>query len=207
MRYFVSNSGATNNSRVVSLLAAEACGVAALLAVTAGLTWIDHRHRDHHVQLERADVWVAPSQAYIESIVKYVEDETEEGDPLFVFGQEADFYFLTGRLFPWPFAQLYPGQTGDDGGGALAALVHRERPEVILNGMQRWPGLPLLASYVKPVRRYVDTRYERDSRVFERHPLPEGEPPPEWWVMSVLRPCQPRVECTPFAEFVAGARK
>jgi hypothetical protein len=188
------------------LVAAEACALVAFLGAVVALSWIQHRHRDYRVQLERADVWVAPSQAYVASVVRYVEDETEEGEPLFVFGQEADYYFLTGRFFPWPFAQLYPGQTGDDGGRALLELVRSERPPLILHGMQRWPGLPLLKTHVGSLSRQLALQYERDTRVFERHPLPDGQPPPEWWVMSVLRPCEARVDCTPLAEFMAGAR-
>jgi hypothetical protein len=197
--------GARDGRAHPRLSRAEASAVALLLLATAALTWIDHSHRSYRVQLERANVWTDPAQAYVESVVRYVEEEVPEGEPLFVLGQEADYYFLSGRSFPWPFAQLYPGQTGDDDGRALLQVVLRERPRLILRGLSSWPGLPHLESYAGRLVRNVERRFGPDREVFQRHPLPPGQPPPPDWVMTVLRPCAGRTDCTPFAARAAGA--
>ena len=86
-----------------------------------------------------------------ERAVEYI--EAHAGEPFFVYGHEAYYYFLTGRYFPdWPFAQLYPGQTGADAGLELAAAVDRVSPARVIRGVVEWPGLPSIAGYAPDPR-------------------------------------------------------
>jgi hypothetical protein len=141
----------------------------------------------------------------VESLVRYIDEETKPGEAIFVYGQEADLYFLSGRLFPWPFAQLYPGQTGDADGGLLLARIRSAQPRLVLRGMMSWPGLPPISSYVPRVEGWVSFACERVEDVFEREPLPEGASAPPWWVLSVLRPCDWRSPCRTFSDFMKDA--
>lgn len=165
---------------------AEAVLVVAFVALLGVLTLRHQAHVTRHVVLERADLLVY-EDAWFESIVRFVEDEVPPGEPIFVYGNDAYYYFLTGRFHAWPFSQLYPGQTGSEGGRELAALLRQDPPRLIVRGILEWPGLPSIPSYVPAVDRFVRTTYERDDRLFERYPLPKAEPPPDW-VASVLRP-------------------
>jgi hypothetical protein len=196
--------GAADARRQRALRAAEAVGVAALLAGSAAVAALDHARLSQRVQLERADVWVRPEDGWLQSLVRYVEEEVPAGEPIFVFGQDADLYFLTGRLFDWPFSQLYPGQTGGAGGAELLARIEARRPKLVLRGLMNWPGLPSLETYVPRVDRWVRTSCERVPDVFERFPPPSGEPP-FWWWLSVLRPCEPGAPCQPFEKFMEHA--
>jgi hypothetical protein len=176
-------------------------GVAALLLLAcAALLRVELPWHSHRVRLARADVWVRPEDAWVESVVRFVEAETAEGDPVFVYGQQADLYFLTGRRFAWPFAQLYPGQTGEDGGRELLALLRREPPKLVIRGLLSWPGLPDLPSTVPRVEDWVNHRCEAVPGVFERFP-PAAGPAPAWWAVAVLRPCRPAQRCESFFDY------
>jgi hypothetical protein len=185
------------------LIAVEAGSAAVLLAACAVLAVIDQADLDYRVRLERAEVWVRREDAWIEPLVRYVEREVAEEEPIFVYSQQADLYFLTGRLFDWPFSQLYPGQTGDAEGAELLARVRATRPKLVLRGLLSWPGLPILPEYVPRLDQWVDTECERVPDVFERDPPPAQAP--EWWVISVLRPCEPTRPCHSFGDFMASA--
>jgi hypothetical protein len=185
-------------------IAAEAAAVAALAVACALVARVDARFNDHRVQIARADVWVSPHEAWVESLVRFVEAETVPGDAIFVYGQQADLYFLTGRQFSWPFAQLYPGQTGQGDGLALLKQLRRVRPQLVIRGLLDWPGLPQLGTYVPHVDWWVNDRCQRVPDVFERFPPPAGDAP-AWWVLSVLRPCPPRAPCYRFADFMQNA--
>ncbi len=182
-------------------LAAETAALALVAAVCVLLAGVDARWNDRRIRVARADVWVSDRDAWMESLVRFVEAETAPSETIFVYGQQADLYFLTGRSFSWPFAQLYPGQTGDADGSALLERVKREPPKLVIRGLMDWPGLPLLGSYVPRLDRWVSYRCARVPDVFERFPPPAGAAP-EWWVLSVLRPCQPGARCDRFADFM-----
>jgi len=157
----------------------------ALLLVTTG--WLGHLHRGlytHRLELERGRLWVSPWAAWAESVVRFAREEVGQGAPLFVYGHEAWVYFLADRYPPWPFAQLYPGQAGDDGGRALVARLEREPPALIVRGDA---GIPSLPGYTPQLARWVRERYEPDPRVFERHPPRAGGLPPPSLAL-VLRP-------------------
>jgi hypothetical protein len=181
-------------------LALEA-GVVALLLVACGwLLRVELPWHSHRVRLARADVWVRPEDAWVESVVRFVEAETAPEDGVFVYGQQADLYFLSGRRFAWPFAQLYPGQTGGEGGRELAELLRHEPPRLVIRGLMSWPGLPDLPSSVPLVDRWVNHRCEALPEVFERFPLPSG-PAPVWWSIAVLRPCRQGQRCASFYDY------
>lgn len=153
-------------------------------------TWLAVTHRSkltHRIELPRADVWVDPAEAWMQPLVEMVSEELAEGERLFVYGHESHFYFLTGRFYPWPFSQLYPGQAGGDGGRALARLLVEKPPKLVIQGVQEWPGVPTIGSYAPAVGAQIGVRFRRDATFFERHP-PEGGEPPLDWVVSVLRP-------------------
>jgi len=176
----------------------------ALLAVLCGvLAGYDREWHAHRLKLERADVLVSAKDAWIGSVVRYVEAETAPADPIFVYGQLAEFYFLTGRYFPWPFAQLYPGQTGDDQGQALLERIGREPPRLVLRVPLDWPGLPPLAASLPRLDRWVSFDCERVDDVFERFP-PVAGVGVDWRVLAVLRPCASGSPCHRFADVMAS---
>ena len=176
--------------------------VGVLLLLCGGLTLQNHSYLTHRTDLERARVWVAP-ESWVESVVNEVNAVLEEGDPLFVYGQEAEYYFLTGHLFPWRFAQLYPGQAGGDEGKTLLKLFRREAPQLVIRGMMGWPGLPPLPYYAQKLDRHLSQKFSMEPGVFERYPLAEGNEPPPWWALSILRPCpRPIAACDKWSDFV-----
>jgi len=183
----------------------ELSAVAIASGVCVALAVIDAGWHVHRLRLERADSWVTPDDTWIESIVHFVDAETQPGDPIFVYGQQADLYFLTGRRSSWPFAQLYPGQTGEDSGRTLARLLLRERPKLVLRGLLAWPGLASLADEVPQLNQLLNQDWERVPDVFERFPMPIGREP-EWRVISVLRPCDPQRACSRFGDFIRSQR-
>ena len=119
----------------------------------------------------------------MESIVNLARAELEPGDPLFVYGHEAAFYFLADRFTTWRFAQLYPGQVGEGGGRELADHLRAHPPAVIVRGLA---GTPPLDTYTPELLSWVKGNYEVDTRVFEAYPPPVDFVPPRWMV-AVLR--------------------
>ncbi len=166
---------------------AEAVAAISLVAGAGILTAVLHSGLTYRMTLERADLRVAPVYAWVESIVRFIDDEVGRDEQIFVYGHEAYYYFLSGRYHPWPFVQLYPGQAGGDGGRALAALLDREPPKVVIRGMLKFPGMPYLPKYAPVLAAYLRARFVPDDRVFRRYPLPVGRVPPKG-VVRVLRP-------------------
>jgi hypothetical protein len=164
-------------------------GVGALvlvLGLSGALAWIQRSHLDHRLELERASVDVHRDDAWVGPLMEVVSREIPPGDPLFVHGIEAHFYFLSGRFFPWPFSQLYPGMEGRGGGVELARRLLRARPAIVIRGVTRWPGVIAADSVAPNLAAAIRSGYEPDADFFLRHagklPLP-----PEW-VVQVLRP-------------------
>lgn len=179
----------------------EAGGVALVLLATGTLAALNHAQHTRHVVLDRAELWVT-EDSWLESVVRYVREEVSARERFFVYGADAQYYFLTGRFYPWPFSQLYPGQAGEDDGRALAYLLRRAPPVLALRGVVSWPGLPAISRYASQLDRHMKDNFRRDLRVFERHPIPGHEPPP-FWVLTLLRPCeQPVEECESFGRFL-----
>lgn len=169
----------------------ETTSVLLLVVGAAILTGIHHSHLSYRLTLERADLRIDPVDAYTESVVRFISDELESDDRLFVLGHDAQYYFLSGRFYPWPFVQLYPGQEGGDGGRELAELLQREPPKLVVTGTLRIPGVPLLSAYAPHLDRYVRSRYVFDPRAAERYPPPPGRP---LSLVAVLRPRSPPPE-------------
>jgi hypothetical protein len=165
----------------------EAGAVALLLAVTGTLCAVHHSRAIYRLELARADLYVSAAETWIESVVRFIGDEVAADEKIFVYGNEAHYYFLSDRFHPWPFSQLYPGQTGDDGGEALSQLLDREPPKLVVGGLLSWPGLPPIPSYTPVLAAYLREHYRVDERVFQRYPPKAGGAPPAWMV-AVLRP-------------------
>jgi len=159
-------------------------GALVLLLVLTGSVSVLHQatHR-HHLELERADLYISPFSGWVESIVSLARAELEPGDPLFVYGHEAAFYFLAERFSTWRFAQLYPGQVGAGRGSELAEYLSANPPELIVRGLA---GTPPLDSYTPELLSWVLEHYAVDGAVFESYPPPVDYTPPRWLV-AVLR--------------------
>jgi hypothetical protein len=160
--------------------------VALSLALVAALAAVFHAHFQHRIQLPRGELVVNAPTAWLEPIVRYVDEEIPAGESLFVYGHEAYYYFLADRYSPWPFAQLYPGQEGGDGGRALVELLERDPPRLIVRGMLNWPALPVLPQYAPVLHAWVNEHYEPDPELARRHPLPAGVAPPRGEI-AILR--------------------
>jgi hypothetical protein len=154
-----------------TLRSAETMTVTLVILTTLLLAAWQHSFRTHRIHLDRANLRVTPEHAYAESVVRYVSDEVAPDESIFVFVHEAHYYFLTDRYSPWPFAQLYPGMAGGDGGRALAALLEREPPRLVVRGQGRTPGLPTLHEYAPAVPAWVHRNFVPDITAFVRYPL------------------------------------
>ena len=157
------------------------------LVACIGLAALRSSQLTETLALDRAHVRTSPHDAYVGSVVRYIDEELSEGGRLFVHGSEAGYYFLTGRHYPWPFPQLYPGQEGGDGGRALVALLRRQPPALIVQSLQRLPGLPHLASYAPELDAHVRENFTADDGAFRRYPPPPGFVPAHRH-FAVLRP-------------------
>lgn len=124
----------------------------------------------HRLSIDRADLWVKPRDAWLERLVLYIQSHVPEGQPLFVYGHEAHWYYLSDRYSPRPFSQLYPGMTGDETGRELAALIREIRPKVIVQGVLRWPGTPSVPDYTQEFKRELDRLYEINRRAVRYPP-------------------------------------
>jgi len=158
------------------------------VALVAVLAVLHQSQRSYRLDLPRARVWVPPEHAYLETVVRYVAETLDPDDRFFVYGNEAHLYFLTGRFYPWPYSQLYPGQAGSDRGAALAALLRAEPPDLIVRGrVESFAGLPSIPSYAPLLEAQVRRQFARDATFFERYPPPTGIVPPRW-DFSLWRP-------------------
>ncbi len=176
----------TRVRRRISLWA-ETGAVASLLGATLYLAAVYDSGLTYRMKLERADVYVSPNDSWVKPVVETVSESVPAHQQIFVYGNEAQFYFLTGRFFPWPFSQLYQGQEGGDGGAALAALLSRLRPAVVLAGLMDWPGVPTIDSYAPQLSEFIESHYSHAWAFFEFHPPPQGAQP-SYLAFKVLRP-------------------
>lgn len=168
----------------------EGALVAAGLAGCAWLAVERSAQLTETIELERARFRAYPHDAYIESAVRYIEEELAPGERLFVYGSDASYYFLTGRHYDWPFPQLYPGHEGGDGGRQLVLLLRRRPPSMVIQASQRIPGMPPLSSYAPELDAHVRENFAPDPLVFRRHPPPRGHVPFRGYFM-LLRPKPP----------------
>jgi len=167
-----------------------AAAIALLLLVTGVLAAFQRAPQSYRLEVPRAQLYVDPSQAWMQSILAYLDENLAPDDLLFVYGHEAYYYFLTGHYYPWPFLQLYPGQAGGDDGVSLVGLLRRHPPKFVVRGVMDWPGVPSIRSYTQAVQPYLGYHYAADARLFESHPPPAGGEPPDW-MLQVLRGRRP----------------
>ena len=163
-----------------------AVAVAIALALSGVLAAVFQQQFRARIELPRARLDVHPPTAWVEPIVRYLDRELAPGEAFFVYGHEAYYYFLADRYFAWPFAQLYPGQEGADGGQAVVELLERDPPRLIVRGMLNWPALPVLPRYAPRLHAFVSERYELDPPVWAGVAPPGGEIPSPG-VIAVLR--------------------
>ena len=148
----------------------ETAFVALLLMTTTLLAVLYDATLTHRLSVERADLWVKPRDAWLERLVTYIRKHVPEGEPLFVYGHEAHWYYLSDRYTPRSFSQIYPGMTGDETGAELAALIRETRPRVIVQGVLRWPGTPPVPNYTQQLRRTLNQLYTIDRRAVRYPP-------------------------------------
>jgi hypothetical protein len=163
-----------------------AVGVGLCLALAGTLSAVFQSQFRYRIELPRGELVVHAPTAWLEPIVRYLDEELAPGEPLFVYGHEAYYYFLADRYSAWPFSQLYPGQEGGDGGQALVELLERNPPRLIVRGMLNWPALPVLPRYAPRLHSFVSENYEPDPGLAKRHAPPGGIPPPPG-AIAVLR--------------------
>lgn len=126
----------------------------------------------HRLETPRASLWVKPQHAWLGDLVDYVQANVPRGEPLFVYGHEAHWYFLTDRYTRRSFSQLYPGMTGDETGEAIVDGLRREQPRIVLQGVLRWPGMPDVTRYTPAVARLLQERYAPVADALPRPPRP-----------------------------------
>jgi hypothetical protein len=148
----------------------EASFVTILLLTTTLLAGLYDATLTHRLSVDRADLWVKPHNAWLERLVTYIQSHVPEGEPLFVYGHEAHWYYLSDRFTPRPFSQIYPGMTGDETGEELAALIRETRPRVIVQGVLRWPGTPPIPNYTQALQRTLKELYRIDRRAVRYPP-------------------------------------
>ncbi|MBW2416827.1 MAG: hypothetical protein JRG76_20205, partial [Deltaproteobacteria bacterium] len=169
------------------LVALESAGLVLVLTACTALAIVQHRSLTERMDLERASVRVAPEDAFVGSVVRAARARVPEGEALFVYGNEAFFYFLADRYSPWRFSQLYPGQTGSDGGRELVERLTERPPALVIRGFLRFPGVPAIPDYAPALDDFVRGRYRRDRDVFLRDPPPGGVVPSPRY-LSILEP-------------------
>jgi len=174
-----SRRGPTASARPARRIRVEAAFVGGLLLATTLLSSRYDATLTHRLSIERADLWVKPRDAWLGQLIEYIQIQIPKGEPLFVYGHEAQWYFLSDRYTPRPFSQLYPGMTGDTTGEELAAMLRETRPRIVVQGVVRWPGTPALPHYTRELARTLDELYRSD---------PFAVPsPPKTGVLRVLK--------------------
>jgi len=154
----------------------EVAAVAVVLAFCAAATGVQQRALTHELRLERASLRISPDKTWIESAVRYVTATVPAGEPFFVYGHEAYYYFLADRYSPWRYSQLYPGQGGGDGGEAIVAALSQRPPRIILRGALHFPRATPIPESLPKLDAWIREGYEPDPQVFERYP-PAGRRP------------------------------
>ena len=158
------------------------------LVVTSALATLRHRQQSYRMQVARADLYIDPANSWVESVLAYVEETLDSQDLLFVYGPDANYYFLTGHYYhPWRFTQIYPGQVGGVRGTPLVATLREHPPKLVIRGLLKWPGIPDVASYAQDLALFVTANYEPYDELFEDHPPVMGTEP-RAWAFDMLRP-------------------
>lgn len=157
----------------------EAAFVALLLMTTTALAVRYDARLTHRLSMDRADLWVRTEDAWLKPLIEYIQREVPEGEPLFIYGHEAQWYYLSDRYTPRAFSQLYPGMTGDDTGEKIASLIRKTRPRVIVRGILKWKGVPPVVDYTRKVKDTIPLLYKDVPQITQLRPHP--------WVFGVWR--------------------
>ncbi len=163
-------------------------GVVVALLLSGLLAQAKRSTLTHRVKMSRANVVVTPEEGWIEVVVDAIRKEIRAGEPFFVYGHEAQFYFLSDRYFDWRFPQLYPGQIGDGGGADVVALLEEEPPAMVLQGILEWVGVTPIPSFAPAIETYIQDHYQADEVFFLRYPPASGSEGPPGYVAQVLFP-------------------
>jgi 4-amino-4-deoxy-L-arabinose transferase-like glycosyltransferase len=150
----------------------ETAFVVLLLTTTTFLAVRYDATLSHRLSIDRADLWVRPRDAWLEQLVGYIHEHVPEGEPLFVYGHEAHWYYLSDRYTPRVFSQLYPGMMGDETGAELSNLIRETRPRVIAQGVLRWPGTPSVPDYTQELQATLRELYLLAPRAIRYPPNP-----------------------------------
>lgn len=165
----------------------EVVAVALWLATTMALAVQHQALRSHRVVLDRAALWVEPRHAHLEALVRGLDASLAPDAPLFVYGNEAQYYFLTGRFSPWRYSQLYPGQTGAGSGREVVEALRREPPPIVVRGItRRFAGLDAIEAYAPDLEPWLQETCSEATGFFRRYP-PSGGPPPPRMNLSIWR--------------------
>ncbi|MEE2672633.1 MAG: glycosyltransferase family 39 protein [Myxococcota bacterium] len=154
--------------------------VVAFVATTGALAIHHDSLLERRLTLERAELWVRPKDMWVQSLVQTVRERVPEGEPLFIYGHEAQLYFMADRYFPWPFTQLYPGMAGGGDGDVLARILVEQRPRLIVQGVTHWPGMPTLTEYTAKLVATIERDYVRATKAMFLARPPQGTIPPSF---------------------------
>jgi 4-amino-4-deoxy-L-arabinose transferase-like glycosyltransferase len=166
--------------------AGEVVAVLAICLGFAGLGLERWSRMTGRLELDRATLRVLPDGEGVASVVRFLRDETDPGDPILVYGNQAYFYFLADRYSDWPFTQLYPGQTGGERGAEIVETLRANPPKLVVRGIvHRRAEIPPIAEYAPLLHLYLLLNYQADDRPFARYP-PAARPPPQR--LGVMRP-------------------
>ncbi len=164
------------------LVGLEALSTVAVLAVCASLAVMQHASLTARIELPRASLRVAPEDAFVGAVVRHVQVHVAAGEPLFVYGNEAFYYFLADRYSPWRFSQLYPGQSGERAGLELTEVLGLARPKRVIRGFVRFPGVPGVPDYAPELDAFIRRRYAPEAGVFDAGVAPRPR------FIAVLKP-------------------
>lgn len=123
------------------------------------------------VRLERAEIFVEPRDTFIGPVVRGIQAAVEPGAPIFVYGSDAAYYFLSDRYGSWVYPQLYPGQTGTGRGEEVVARLAKAPPHLVVQGRLKLGDLPDVREYAPAIDWYVKRHYVKDRSFFVRHPV------------------------------------
>ncbi|MEE2678169.1 MAG: glycosyltransferase family 39 protein [Myxococcota bacterium] len=123
------------------------------------------------VRLERAELYVEPRDTFIGPVVRGIRAAVAPGAPIFVYGSDATYYFLSDRYGTWVFPQLYPGQTGGGRGEDVVDSMQQDPPHLVVRGRLKLGDLPDVRDYAPAIDRYVKRHYVKDRSFFVRHPV------------------------------------
>lgn len=172
-------SGSVPEGRRPRTLIWLAAVVFSFVATTGALAIQHDSILSQRLTLDRVGLWVRPEDMWIQSLVEKVQKRVPEGEPLFIYGHEAHFYFMTDRYFPWPFTQLYPGMAGGDDGRVLSRVLVEERPRFVIQGVTLWPGMPTLPDYTEELLTTIERDYVSATEGMFRTRPPDGPIPPD----------------------------